>query len=51
MARHIFQAFPVWIHTQSNITNIIEIIDRSYELTRGGGIGLPLENTNSDPAI
>jgi hypothetical protein len=22
MARHIFQAFPVWIYTQSNITNI-----------------------------
>jgi hypothetical protein len=23
VARHIFQACPVWIHTQSNITNII----------------------------
>jgi hypothetical protein len=23
MARHIFQASPVWIYTQSNITNII----------------------------
>ena len=23
VARHIFQAFPVWIYTQSNITNII----------------------------
>jgi hypothetical protein len=23
MARHIFQAFPVWIYTQSNIKNII----------------------------
>ena len=22
VARHIFQACPVWIHTQSNITNI-----------------------------
>ena len=23
MARHIFQACPVWIYTQSNITNIV----------------------------
>jgi hypothetical protein len=23
VARHIFQACPVWIYTQSNITNII----------------------------
>jgi hypothetical protein len=23
VARHIFQACPVWIHTQSNIANII----------------------------
>ena len=23
VARHIFQAFPVWIYTQSNITSII----------------------------
>jgi hypothetical protein len=23
LVRHIFQACPVWIHTQSNITNII----------------------------
>ena len=23
VVRHIFQAFPVWIYTQSNITNII----------------------------
>jgi hypothetical protein len=23
MARHIFQACPVWIYTQSNITNIM----------------------------
>jgi hypothetical protein len=25
VARHIFQACPVWIYTQSNITNIILI--------------------------
>jgi hypothetical protein len=25
VARHIFQACPVWIYTQSNITNIINI--------------------------
>jgi hypothetical protein len=24
VARHIFQACPVWIHTQSNITNIMK---------------------------
>jgi hypothetical protein len=23
VARHIFQACPVWIYTQSNITNIV----------------------------
>jgi hypothetical protein len=26
VARHIFQACPVWIHTQSNITSISDIL-------------------------
>jgi hypothetical protein len=26
VARHIFQACPVWIYTQSNITNIILLL-------------------------
>jgi hypothetical protein len=32
MVRHIFQACPVWIYTQSNITNIIyDIVQYSVE--------------------
>jgi hypothetical protein len=31
VARHIFQACPVWIYTQSNITNIS--YTGSYEIT------------------
>jgi hypothetical protein len=26
VVRHIFQAFPMWIYTQSNITSIIVIV-------------------------
>jgi hypothetical protein len=33
VARHIFQACPVWIHTQSNITNIMKL--ECYKRRRG----------------
>jgi hypothetical protein len=31
VAGHIFQARPVWIYTQSNITNIIIIIVHCFQ--------------------
>jgi hypothetical protein len=36
VARHMFQACPVWIYTQSNITNIIIIIVSSEGPSSGG---------------
>jgi hypothetical protein len=31
VARHIFQACPVWMHTQSNITNIKILLGRKLK--------------------
>jgi hypothetical protein len=32
MVRHIFQACPVWIYTQSNITSIITSVFTNYSI-------------------
>jgi hypothetical protein len=38
VARHIFQACPVWIYTQSNITNIISTKSVSQSASQSGSL-------------
>jgi hypothetical protein len=45
VVRHIFQAFPVWIYTQSNITSIIINVPWANEKKHAGSNGYNMTYT------
>jgi hypothetical protein len=47
VVRHIFQACPVWIYTQSNITSIIYICFYAIERMRGMRVGETMLRRNN----